>query len=121
MADSFWTRHKRRIAVLAWGTLAVLLGAALFGERSLLRLQQLQDEQHRIEASIEARKRANRELRRELDALRHDPAYQERLAREELGLVRPGEIVYRFPDTPAPSRSPGGADSAPPAPHAGAP
>ncbi len=101
----FWTRNKRAIALLAWGVAAALLGAIVFGERGLLRLHQLQAEQARMEAAIETKKAANRALRRELEALRNDPAYQERLAREELGLVRPGEIVYRFPDPP-PSQSP---------------
>jgi cell division protein FtsB len=32
--------------------------------------------------------------------VRTDPATQERIAREEFGLVRDGEILYRFiPDT----------------------
>ncbi len=106
MAKTFWTRHRRAIAVVAWSILLVLFGAALFGKRSLLRYHQLQQEKQRIEASIEAKKLKNRALMRELDALRNDKAYQERLAREELNFVRPGEIVYRFPDTPAPSQTP---------------
>lgn len=36
----------------------------------------------------------NARLRREVDALRDDPRAIERAAREELGLVRPGEIVF---------------------------
>lgn len=36
----------------------------------------------------------NARLRREVDALRDDPKALERAAREELGLVKPGEIVF---------------------------
>ncbi len=111
MRNAFWNRHHRAIAVAAWTILLILFGAALFGERSLLRYHQLQQEKRRIEASIEAKRRENRRLLRELDALRNDRAYQERLVREELNFVRPGEIVYRFPDTPPPgptSRTPPG-------------
>jgi cell division protein FtsB len=43
-------------------------------------------------------------LRQRVLRLRHDDAYLEKLAREELNLVRPGEIVYRFP--PSKSKSP---------------
>jgi cell division protein FtsB len=32
-----------------------------------------------------------------VDRLRTDPAYIEKLAREELGYVRPGETVLKFP------------------------
>jgi cell division protein FtsB len=34
-------------------------------------------------------------LRREADALEHDPATQERVAREQFGMIRPGETLYR--------------------------
>jgi len=36
------------------------------------------------------------------EALEHDPALLERLAREEFGMIRDGEILYRFSD-PEPS------------------
>lgn len=38
----------------------------------------------------------NEKLRERIHRLRHDNLYLEKTAREELGLVRPGEIVYRF-------------------------
>lgn len=48
--------------------------------------------------SLEARntklKAENDRLRREVDALREDPASIERSVREDLGYVRPGEIVF---------------------------
>ena len=36
-------------------------------------------------------------LTRMIDRLRHDPAYIEKLAREEHGFVREGESVLKFP------------------------
>ena len=35
----------------------------------------------------------NLRLAREVDALQHDPRCQERAVREELGLIRPGDLV----------------------------
>ena len=35
--------------------------------------------------------------------LRNDPAYVEKLAREELGMVREGETVLKFPSQPPPT------------------
>ena len=32
-----------------------------------------------------------------IDKLRHDPAYIEKLAREDLGYVKEGETVLKFP------------------------
>ncbi len=39
-------------------------------------------------------------LGRTIDQLRNDPAYIEKLAREEHGLVREGETVLKFPPKP---------------------
>ena len=37
----------------------------------------------------------NAELRREIDGLRQDPSVIEDIAREDLGMVRPDEIIIR--------------------------
>jgi cell division protein FtsB len=39
---------------------------------------------------------SNLRLAREVDALQHDPRYQERAVREELGLIRPGDLVLEL-------------------------
>jgi len=46
----------------------------------------------------EARKieATNDELLRNIERLRHDEAYIEKIAREELGLVRPKELVFEY-------------------------
>ncbi|MSP24809.1 MAG: septum formation initiator family protein [Myxococcales bacterium] len=56
-----------------------------------------------IEAELGSVDRENAELRRAIDVLRarvhklrEDPATAERLARDELGLVRETEIVFQF-------------------------
>ena len=36
------------------------------------------------------------EEERVLDRLRHDPAYVEKMIRQQLGYVKPGEFVFRF-------------------------
>jgi cell division protein FtsB len=38
----------------------------------------------------------NLKFAREVDALQHDPRYQERAVRQELGLIRPGELVLEL-------------------------
>mgnify|MGYP002780346935 CR=1 FL=1 len=37
-------------------------------------------------------------LRQEVSALRSDPAAVERIARDELGMVREGEVIFQFVD-----------------------
>jgi cell division protein FtsB len=48
--------------------------------------------------SLEDLKRENARLRDEARRLREDPTAIESLAREELGLVRPGEVVFILKD-----------------------
>ena len=55
----------------------------------------------RLMREVESVRRSNGELREEIRGLRYelkalttDPATRERVAREELGFVRPGELVF---------------------------
>lgn len=79
--------------------LVLLLGFALFtafGERGLLHLWHLSEENRRLDEKNFRVHRENEILRDKINRLRHDDRYLEKIAREELGLVRPGEIVYQF-------------------------
>lgn len=38
----------------------------------------------------------NEALRERISRIRHDDFYLEKLAREELNMARPGEVIYRF-------------------------
>ncbi len=87
-----------------WGVL--ILGALVFalqgGEYSTLDIFR----QHRRMALLGMRadslQRAVDSLTRAERQVRTDPATQERIAREEFGMVRGAEILYRFiPDTGA--------------------
>jgi cell division protein FtsB len=49
-----------------------------------------------LKARIEAEEGKNARLRREENDLKTDPNYVEKVAREKLGLVKPGELIYRF-------------------------
>lgn len=50
------------------------------------------------EAAIEQLRVENQRLREEIEALRHDPQVIERIAREELNMLRPEELVISFPE-----------------------
>ncbi len=79
-------------AVLA-GALSLASAADARGFRRYLALRQdveaLQERNRGLSEQNEA-------LRREINALRKDPAALERAAREELGYVKPGEIVFHL-------------------------
>lgn len=68
-----------------------------FGERGLLHLWRLWGERRELSETNFLLQKENELLRERIYRLRHDDLYLEKIAREDLGLVRPGEIVYRFP------------------------
>jgi cell division protein FtsB len=55
-------------------------------------------------ASIDSLERVVRGLQAAKRQVESDPVTQERIAREEFGMIRDGEILYRFVDTAAAGR-----------------
>jgi cell division protein FtsB len=70
---------------------------ACFGERGILTNRTLLQEVEAREADLVEREAAIEHLHEQIHALREDPRVQERWIREELGYVRPGEVLYLFP------------------------
>jgi cell division protein FtsB len=97
----------RQILATPWLTLA-LMGCSLFllammaftvwGDRGLLAMWRTQRELERLVREIEIVEQKNAALSQEVQRLHSDLGYIEKIAREELGLVRPGEIVFEFAD-----------------------
>ena len=85
-----------------WLTLALIgvcgLLAADFvsGPSGLRDLIALRERRAQLEAAHRELLKSNAELRVKLGRLGHDDRYLERRIREELGYVRPDELVYRF-------------------------
>ena len=82
------------IALLCF--LGLLLVLSLLGDRGLLRLYQMERVKAHLEREIETLKHENILRRQEVEAMRRHPSRSEEIARRDLGLVRPGEIVYQF-------------------------
>lgn len=86
---------RRKAATLASViALVALMVGALFGDRGVLHLI---EQRHRAEAlarELGEIQSENARLAEEIAALRSDPHAIEKLAREELGLARPGETVF---------------------------
>ena len=66
------------------------------GERGVLHLWRLTGEKARLDEENYRLQKENEGLRQRISKLRNDNFYLEKMAREELNLVRPGEIIYRF-------------------------
>ncbi len=63
------------------------------------RAERLRSQRDAATHAIERLSQENARYRREIDALRTDPLAIEDLARDELGMVRPGEVVVRVVPT----------------------
>lgn len=89
------TSLRRRAAALAslLALIALVVGS-LFGDRGVLQLMTQRERAGRLESEIEELRAENGRLAAEIEALRRDPRAIERLAREQLGLARPGETVF---------------------------
>jgi len=72
---------------------------ALFGDRGLLELVKARQEIESLDREIVTLRTQNQSLLEEIRALKTSPLAVERLARENLGLVKPGEIVLLIRDT----------------------
>jgi len=87
-------RRRQRIAALALGFIAmVLLVDGIVGARGLLEMLRARRQHRDVADAIGRARRENVRLRAEARRLREDPKRIEELARSELGLIRPGEIV----------------------------
>ena len=86
----------RRVTAAAVLFLLVLLGVA--GAGSWRDLDRALEREAELEGRIEATSERIEALERRIERLRDDPLLIERLAREELGLVREGDLVLLVPD-----------------------
>jgi cell division protein FtsB len=78
--------------------LIALLVGSLFGDRGILHLVAQRERAESLRREIEDLRAENGRLAAEIAALKTDPRAIERLAREELGLARPGETVFLIPE-----------------------
>ena len=99
-APAVSTRRKSLHLLLVFVTLVLVIDA-LVGEKGLLETVRARRQHHELTASIERLRGENAALREEARRLREDPSAIESLARQELGLIRPGEMLFIVKDAPA--------------------
>lgn len=86
--------------VINYGLMSVLvlmLFFLVFGEWGLVHYRRLSEERRLLEERSQALQRENELLREKIYLISKDDRYLEKIAREEFGLARKGEIIYLFP------------------------
>ena len=88
-----------RIALGVFGLLTVaVLVLAVFNDKGVLQVRNQSRKLSAMQDEVVGLDAENKQLTKEIQALRTDPTTIERLAREELKLVKPGEIVLVSPE-----------------------
>jgi len=93
-------RHLLGIFVL------VLLVHDVFGTHGFLAMRRTQQEIQKASRELERLNKENATLQREKQDLKTDPQTIRRIAREELQLAHPGEVIIKLPPAPSPDEAP---------------
>ncbi len=86
------------------GCAFVLLLLSVFGDQGVFKIRALDRDHVVLEQKVREIESDNATLRRQLRDMKEGRASYELAAREKLGLVKPGEIVYDFRTDPLKSR-----------------
>ncbi len=96
-AGAYLRKHVRQILGLA---LFALLVHDVFGPHGFIAMRRTQKEIEQIREQIGKMNDENKTLADQVNSLKSDPKSIERIAREEMGLARPGEMIFKIPDSP---------------------
>ncbi len=101
-APTFWSRHARTIL----GAALLLLGIHdILGPHGFLAMRRTQQEMDQLRSDVQRLNKENGEMNDEAKSLKSDPQAIERIAREEMGLARPGEMIFKLPPPPPAAQS----------------
>ena len=93
-------RHVRPASVVVVSALlsALVFGIFLVSDRGLLQVRKQRVQLAKAQEEVAQLEADTKRLQAEVAALRSDPNALEKVAREELNLVKPGEVVLVLPD-----------------------
>src|SRR5262245_10636946 len=69
----------------------------IFGAHGYLAMRRTKLEIQRVQGEIDRLNQENTDLSQEVKALKSDPHKIESIARDELGLAKPGEVIIKIP------------------------
>ncbi len=92
------TRYQK-IILLSLGFFLLLAMMAVFHENGILNAYRLEQEQLKMKNENESLRAKNGKIRLEITALKSDPYEIEKIAREKLNLIKPGDQVYHIVQT----------------------
>jgi len=95
-ARAVWTKRLLIAGIVLVGIIA--LWRFVVGEMGVVKYYRMSAHARDLRGEIERMKKDNTRLSKEVAALKSDTAFLERMARDKIGLARPGEVVYYYGD-----------------------
>ncbi len=77
---------------------SIVVPLKVFDSRGLERVERLKRDLTTLKETNTKIRRENHALKDEIRSFHANPGYIEKVARDELGMVGPDEIIYQFPD-----------------------
>jgi cell division protein FtsB len=87
---------QRLLPLLVLAVAVVSVPVMIFSPEGLSRLRTLEEEKVRADEEVSRLSAQIQEYRVQVKRIKEDPAFVERAARDELGLVRKTELVFQF-------------------------
>ena len=81
---------------LVLSAMIVLFLVVIFGDNGWVELRRLQDTHRTLVKGNALLTRENSQMYTIVDRLQKDPTYIENIARQELGMIRPDEVIFKF-------------------------
>jgi cell division protein FtsL len=91
-----WSQYGRAILVLCVFALFI---HDIFGTHGFLAMRRTKLEIERVQKDINRLAKENAELSDEVKSLKTDPHKIESIARDELGLAKPGDVIIKVPQS----------------------
>jgi cell division protein FtsB len=95
-----WLRQYGRHVLVIF--VVLLLVHDVFGTHGFLAMRRKQQEIQKVGAELNRLNKENAALEKDVKDLKSDPQTIRKIAREELGLAQPGEIIIKLPAQQAP-------------------
>jgi cell division protein FtsB len=97
--------HRNATWLLVAG-LVLLCLQDIFGAHGVLAMHRSQREADTVQKEIQQLNKENQKLKDRVQSLRTDPIAIERIAREEMGLARPSEYIFKLQPNPGQPSTP---------------
>lgn len=97
LADQMRDFFRRNLTWFLAIGLSLLLLQDVFGTHGLVAMRHSQQQAAAAQKEIDQLNQENLDMQNRVKSLKSDPAAIERIAREEMGLARPGEYIFKIP------------------------